>query len=245
MDTTVAKGFAVLEVLARAKRPMRLSALTEALGLQKSNVHRLLSTLIELGYVEKDAETSRYFASLKAWELGVAIISTNSLRRTVSPYLQKLHQQTQDTVLLAAPVGHEVLFLDRVAPARALRYTPMNGTRAPMTLTAAGRVFLSAMSDPAPAIAKGLAEHPADRDFSPESVLAELAEVRASGLAVLDGGLLPGSRSVSAPIEGLDGAPVGAISVSAMEGRMSGAHLREVSEALLAISNEIGVLGDR
>lgn len=81
MDTTVAKGFAVLEVLARAKRPMRLSALTEALGLQKSNVHRLLSTLIELGYVEKDAETARYFASLKAWELGVAIISTNSLRR--------------------------------------------------------------------------------------------------------------------------------------------------------------------
>lgn len=240
MDTTVAKGFAVLEVLARAKRPMRLSALTEALGLQKSNVHRLLSTLIELGYVEKDAETSRYFASLKAWELGVAIISTNSLRRIVSPYLQKLHQQTQDTVLLAAPVGHEVLFLDRVAPARALRYTPMNGTRAPMTRTAAGRVFLSAMSDPATAIAKGLAEHSDDGDA--ESVLAGLAEVRASGLAVLDGGLLPGSRSVSAPIEGPDGAPVGAISVSAMAERMSGTHLREVSEALLEISNEIGAL---
>lgn len=242
MDTTVAKGFAVLEVLARSRRPLRLTALTEALGFQKSNVHRLLATLIELGYVEKDHETSRYFASLKAWELGVAIISTNSLRRTVSPYLQKLHQLTGDTALLAVPVGHEVLFLDRVAPARALRYTPLNGTRAPMVSTAAGRVFLSAMDDPGAAVARGVAEQRADRGFSAESVIADLAEVRRRGYAMLDGGLLPGSRSVSAAIEGPDGAPVAAVTISAMAERMSGEHLQEVTEALLAMSSEIGVL---
>lgn len=242
MDTTVAKGFAVLEVLARAKRPMRLSALTEALGLQKSNVHRLLSTLIELGYVEKDAETARYFASLKAWELGVAIISTNSLRRTVSPHLQKLHQQTQDTVLLAVPVGHEVLFLDRVAPARALRYTPLNGTRAPMALTAAGRVFMSAMRSPAAAVAQGLAELPAGQPFSPEEILADLPLVKQRGMAVIEGGLMEGTRSISAAIHGPDGAPVAAITISAMAARMSGEHLREASDALLAACGEIGEL---
>ena len=242
MDTTVAKGFAVLEVLARAKRPMRLSALTEASGLQKSNVHRLLSTLIELGYVEKDPETSRYFASLKAWELGVAIISSNSLRRTVSPHLQKLHQQTQDTVLLAVPVGHEVLFLDRVAPARALRYTPLNGTRAPMVLTAAGRVFLSAMSDPAPVVALGVAGRPADCPFTQEQVLADLPVVRQRGFAVIDGGLMAGTRSVSAAILGPEGLPVAAITISAMAERMSGEHLREASDAVLAACSEIGEL---
>ncbi|WP_422576197.1 helix-turn-helix domain-containing protein, partial [Phenylobacterium sp.] len=56
MDTTVAKGMAVLEALARAKRPLRLAALTEQLGLQKSNVHRLLSTFMELGYVQQEPE---------------------------------------------------------------------------------------------------------------------------------------------------------------------------------------------
>lgn len=238
MDTTVAKGFAVLEILARAKRPMRLSALTEALGFQKSNVHRLLGTLMALGYVEKDAETARYFASLKTWELGAAIISTNGLRRALAPHLQKLHQQTQDTVLLAVAVGHEVLFLDRVAPARALRYTPMNGTRAPMVSTAAGRVFLAAMADPAAAVARGLAAQPSNS--TADTILESLPRVQSRGLAVVEGGLMAGTRAISAPIPGPDGRPVAAITVSGMEERMSGDHLQEVIEALLGVCGEIG-----
>lgn len=237
VDTTVAKGFAVLEVLARAKRPMRLSALAEALALQKSNVHRLLRTLVELGYVEKDVETARYYASLKTWELGVSIISTNGLRRLAAPYLQRLHMQTQDTVLFAVPVGHEVLFLDRVAPARALRYTPLNGTRAAMAITAAGRVFLSGMSDPAPTIARGLRQELGDP--SVKEVLATLADIRQRGVAIVDGALMAGTRAVSAPVYGPDGGVCAAITVSSMAERMSDDHLTEVIEAVLTIANEV------
>lgn len=239
MDTTVAKGFAVLEVLSRAKRPMRLSALTETLGFQKSNVHRLLGTLIELGYVQKDEETARYFASLKAWELGVAIISTNALRRMISPHLQKLHQLTLDTVLLTVPVGDEVLFLDRVAPARVLRYTPLNGTRAPMAVTASGRIFLSAMSEPQAAMSRGLAERP-DLNMTPGEIIQELPKVRRDGFAVVTGGLTARVRAVAAAISGADGRPVAAITVSNGESRMTGEHLQEAIEALLTTCAEIG-----
>jgi IclR family acetate operon transcriptional repressor len=239
MDTTVAKGFAVLEVLARAKKPMRLSALTEVLGFQKSNVHRLLGTLIELGYVQKDEETARYFASLKAWEMGVAIISTNALRRMISPHLQKLHQLTQDTVLLTVPVDGQVLFLDRVAPARVLRYTPLNGTRAPMTVTASGRIFLSAMHEPQDIIRRGLAERP-DLDMTLDQIMQELPQIRSDGFATVTGGLTARVRAVAAAISGPDGRPVAAITVSNGETRMSGDHLQEAIEALLSACAEIG-----
>lgn len=239
MDTTVAKGFAVLEVLSRAKRPMRLSTLTETLGFQKSNVHRLLGTLIELGYVQKDEETARYSASLKAWELGVAIISTNALRRMISPHLQKLHQLTEDSVLLTVPVDDEVLFLDRVAPARVLRYTPLNGTRAPMAITASGRIFLSAMSDPKELVERGLADRP-DLAMTVSDILGEMPKVRRAGIAIVAGGLTPRTRAVAAPIAGVDGRPAAAITVSNGENRMTGEHLAEVIEALLSTCAEIG-----
>lgn len=242
MDTTVAKAFAVLEALADAGRPMRLSALTEALGLQKSNVHRLLATLIELGYVAKDPETSRYYAALKVWELGTAVISTNRLRRTISPHLQKLHELTRDTVLLAVPVGHEVLFLDRVAPARALRYTPLNGTRAPMAVTALGRVFLAAMDQPRDAVAAGLLGHRSAVRHDVGAIVHDLERVRQQGLATMDDGLMPGTRAVSAPLLSPDGRPVAAISVSAMASRMCGDHLTAATAALLSVCAEIGEL---
>ena len=65
----------VLEFLARAGGPVRLSTIAEQLNLQKSNVHRLLATLTELGYVVQEPETGRYALTLRMWELGAAVIA--------------------------------------------------------------------------------------------------------------------------------------------------------------------------
>ena len=68
-EGVVPRTFAVLEALTRSPEPMRLSALTLRLGLQKSTVHRILAGLIGLGYVQQTAETGCYSATLKLWEL--------------------------------------------------------------------------------------------------------------------------------------------------------------------------------
>ncbi|MDP2212285.1 IclR family transcriptional regulator [Phenylobacterium sp.] len=240
MDTTVAKGMLVLEMLAHARRPMRLSAISEAAGLHKSNVHRLLGTLVELGYVERDPETSRYCASLRTWELGVSIISAHPLRRAISPHLQKLHALTGDTAILVTPVGDEVLFLDRVAAARLLRYTPMNGTRAPMVMTASGRAFLSVMADPRPIVERGLSAAPSAQ-FSVEELMADIAITRDRGYA-LSGGLTPGALSIAAVLHGQGGRPVAAIAVSGPRRVMQGEHLDAAIEQLLDTCAEIGEL---
>lgn len=241
MDTTVAKAFLVLETLARSRRPMRLSALTEAVGLHKSNVHRLLGTLVELGYVERDEETTRYAATLKAWELGVRIITANGLRRAVSPHLHKLHTLTGDTALLVAPVGDEVLFLDRVATARLLRYTPMNGTRAPMVITASGHAFLSRMDDPRPAIERGLKMTP-ETDLATDQILRDVEKARSQGYAI-NTALTPGALAVAAVLPGPGGVAAAAISISGPKRLMHGEHLDAVVEHLLDTCAEIGELG--
>ncbi len=69
MDTTVVKAFGILELLVRAGRPAGVTELSAASGLQKSNVHRLLSTLASLGYVRK-VDASLYVPTLRMWEIG-------------------------------------------------------------------------------------------------------------------------------------------------------------------------------
>src|SRR5262249_23149323 len=81
----VGRTVAVLELLALAPEPMRLSAIGVALGLHKSTVHRILVTLIALGYAEQDRETSCYRAHLRMWELAAALIAQHPLRRAASP----------------------------------------------------------------------------------------------------------------------------------------------------------------
>src|SRR3546814_7288592 len=99
MDRAVARGLAMLEVLAEAG-PMRLSRLAGEVDLQKSTVHRILQTLVALGYVEQDAETGTYGPSLKLWEMGSAVVVEHPVKRAASIFVQTLHKETGETVSL-------------------------------------------------------------------------------------------------------------------------------------------------
>ena len=64
-ESAVSRAFAVLEVLALQEEPMRLSAIAVRLGMQKSTVHRILTTLSGLGYVQQEPQSSCYRATLR------------------------------------------------------------------------------------------------------------------------------------------------------------------------------------
>src|SRR5262245_33710440 len=97
-EGAVARAFAVLELLALEEKPVRLSAIALRLGMQKSTVHRVLSTLAELGYVQQEPRTSCYQATLRLWELGSSLITNHPLKRAAATFLQQLHQSTRETV---------------------------------------------------------------------------------------------------------------------------------------------------
>src|SRR5690606_19424135 len=84
VDSAVAKAFGLLEALAQAKGPSRLSTLATELGLQKSTVHRVLAELIGLGYVERDEATGLYRPTLRTWEIGTAIVADLPIKQVAS-----------------------------------------------------------------------------------------------------------------------------------------------------------------
>jgi IclR family transcriptional regulator, KDG regulon repressor len=233
MDTTVAKGLRVLELLAKADGPLRLSTIAEQLDLQLSNVHRLLATFIELGYVAKEPESGRYGLTLRLWELGSSVIATHPAKRAAAPYMQELHKATSETVSLTVLDGDDVLYLEKIVAPRVLRFTTRPGSRAPAALVAPGKALLAYEPD-ALAIVKRAARQPGNgKKIDVAALMTELEAVRRNGYSVSKSTLTPGLIAVASPIMGRDSRAAAALSVSGPAERLSEKKVRDIIEAVL------------
>lgn len=232
MDTTVVKGMAVLELLARADGPVRLAAIAQQLNLQKSNVHRLLQTLSALGFVTQEPGAGRYLPTLKLWELGAGILLAHPARRAAAPFMQELHRATSETVSLTVLDGDEVLYLEKLLSPRPLRFSTRPGSRAPAALTASGKAMLAQSPDPRPSLERAKARWSRAADLDVDALMTEFEQIRRQGYAVSEGGWSPGLMGIAAAIPAGDG-PRAAITVSGPADRISDAKRRDIVEAVL------------
>ena len=143
MDTTIAKGLRLLNRIAHADAPVGVTAMAKEMGLEKSNVHRTLTTLLTLGYVQKDTATGRYGPTLKVWELGMKVVTRHPLIRAARPFMQMLHPQTQETIHQTIHDGTDCIYLDQIRAPVPVRITPVPGHRVPALFPASGRVQLA------------------------------------------------------------------------------------------------------
>src|SRR6267154_2364487 len=99
----------ILEALAAAGQPMRLTALANHLGEPKARMHRHLSTLKHLGFVEQDPQTECYKLGLKLAHVGQAAMEQFDLRRLAEPYAMKLRDLTGQTTVLSIPASGDAI----------------------------------------------------------------------------------------------------------------------------------------
>lgn len=241
MDTTLAKGLTVMELLVQASGPLRLSAIAQQLNLQKSNVHRTLGTLIAQGYVTQDEESGRYRPSLKLFELGSKVVSAHPARRAAAPYMQDLHKTLGETVNLYVLDKGAVLVVEKLLSPRPLRFSSQPGSRLPVTTTAAGRVMLAYEADPQAVLDQSFQQFPQrdEASLDVEEVLGSLEATRARGYAETTNSWSPGIFSIAAPILGDDGHAAAAIGVSGPIERQTDENRQAIIEALLATSARI------
>ena len=244
VEGSVPRSFAVLELLVQKGEPMRLSSIGSALDMQKSTVHRILATLMVLGYVEQDPKTSCYGATLRLWELGVQMVQQHPVKQAAAVYLQRLHSATGETVSLTLLSGDDVLYLDKLLSPRPIRFTSRVGSRAPAPLTAGGKAMLAYEPDARLIVRRALRRIEKSRRIDPDELERELNDVREHGYAVSS--FSPGIVSFGAPVMARDGRAAAAISVSAPESRLTEARRADIIEHLLAtcadLADRVGAL---
>gem|GEM_PF-558015 len=239
LDSTVVKGFELVEFLADQDEPIGVSSIATHFGWQKSNVHRLLSTLKALGYVRQDTSTSRYEISLKTWELGVKVLGRNVIKRCAQPSMHALNRQFSENVNLSILVGKEVLYLDNVLSPYPLRTTASPGSRVPAVFPASGKAILAFREDARAVCQEIISSHPQARDLDVEKLLTELEKIRQTGYAISLSGWRLNVNSIAAPILNRSGKSVAAIGISGPSERMTEDVIEGMTSALLHAANQV------
>lgn len=213
----LAHGFAIIEaVVSRQATGMTFAEIVAATGTPKASAHRILKELVDLGVLVFSPQTARYRGSLKLANIGCEVTANLDLRAVVHPHLQALNEATRHTANLGIRDGDAGVYIDKIeTPDYGIKLFSEVGKRFPLHCTAMGKVLLAFGPENGSAV---LGRGPFER-FTPNTIVdaaaltAELAEVRASGVAVDREEITRGVICVAAPVLGADGV-VAAVSVA-------------------------------
>lgn len=235
MNNTLVNGLALLEVLARSDRALGVSELAARVDVGKSNAHRLLQSLTELGYVQRDAATGTYRAAIRLWELGAAMLAHLDLRRTALPAMEALLHRTRETVHLSVLDGDEVVYLHKLESPEPVRAYSTIGGRAPAGCVATGKAMLAfAGAARLEALSATLPRHTARTICDADAFLQEMAGIRARGYAVNTGEWRDSVCGAAAPIRDPSGTVIAAIGVSGPAERLRPARFKALGQDVIA-----------
>lgn len=218
----VEKTFLILETMAEINEPVPLRTLGDKTELPKSTLHRLLQSLISLGYVDQDGRSGYYYLTMQLAHLGRSN-RYEALKETALPLMQQLHTRFNETVNLGVLEGSHVYYLHALETTQPLRWIVTPGARDNFYCTALGKA-ITAFSSQEQRERLIRTAHLAPR--TPNTIVTKrrlqeaLDEIRAEGLAVDDEENDLGVVCFAVPIL-QDGVPLAGISVSLPKVRLT------------------------
>lgn len=215
MSQTVDRALSILPLLAEG--PADLGRVAERLGVHKSTALRLLRTLHEHGLVYRQSD-QRYRLGARLFALAQQAMESLDIREIAHPHLVALNEDCGHTVHLAVHEEDEVLYIDKVESRYPVRMYSRIGKPVALTVAAVAKLLLADLPEPERRALAQRLDYPQYTPRStpgPDAFLKELATVRAQGWATDLGGHEESINCIAAPITGVDGRTVAAMSVSA------------------------------
>ncbi len=142
------RAFDILEVISRARHSgMTLTDIGKNLNLSKSTVHRLLASLKDRGYIEKDIANNMYRLGLGFIELSSVYLNNIEIKTEAEPYLQELSGLLQQTVFMAVMRDNKVVYIDKFEQHSSLRRYSIIGQSRPLYCTSLGKSLILDRTD--------------------------------------------------------------------------------------------------
>ena len=135
----------VLRAFSRAGQELGITELSRQLGLGKSTVHRLVTTLTAERLLERGSTPGRYRLGLVLYELGSNVTEHVDLHQAALPVLTTLRHETGEMVHVAVLDGLEVVYVERLESRNLLPIFRQVGHRLPAHWTSSGKILLAAL----------------------------------------------------------------------------------------------------
>jgi DNA-binding IclR family transcriptional regulator len=243
---------AIIELLADGARDMPLGEIADRLSLPKSGAHRLLATLVEIGWAEKDPDTNFYRLTMRLAVLGQQLYVATGIPDICQPLLDRFAKECREFARLAVVDGPSLVWVAHSQGASAgLMYQPLLTTNTvPLHATASGKAWLATLSTDSAmqmVMKNGGLKNP-DR-YGPnvvrsiEALLRELKATARRGYGVAVNEAEFGVTAVAAAIRaGEQGTTLGTVSIAGPSARMTEKRVHEVAPFVLRISAELSDL---
>lgn len=197
------------------KSELSLSEICSEVGLHKSTVYGILTTLKNNDLLQKDPDTGIYTLGLGLYRLASNV--NMDLRRIALPHLQGLCNDTTETVNLVIPDGTNIIYVEKCESSLSMHVSTNIGTQLPMYCTAVGKAILAYLDEEQASRILDQSELIAKTEntiTSKDRLLRSLPEIRRRGYALDEEELEYGLVCIAAPVVSSVGQPIAAVSCS-------------------------------
>ncbi|GLB59504.1 IclR family transcriptional regulator [Cytobacillus sp. NCCP-133] len=242
MVKSVSRALDIITLVSLKKGGLGVTEIAKQIDINKSSVYRILSTLVQYGYIEQDGDTGKYKLGYKFLEISSKLLDSIDLRAEARPFLQELENETNEVIHLVVYDQGEVVYIEKLEGNETLRMHSKVGKRAPMHCTSVGKAILAHL--PSSVVIdildrKGMPVHTDKTITDKEEFLKELSHVRQSGYALDLEENEYGITCVAAPIFDHLGKVVAAVSISGPTMRMTDDRLKMLKSIMVRRGKEI------
>jgi DNA-binding IclR family transcriptional regulator len=240
----------MLTLLSHHSEPVSAGMVAATLRLPRSTTYRLLSILIDHGFVHYLPEERRYGLSVAAYELGSAYARQAPLQRIARPIVRQLVDRMKQNAHLAVLHGRDVLYvIEERAAGRPMLITDV-GVRLPAVLTASGLAMLARL--PAAQVRAlfpnaGAFVETQHGPTTPTGLRRLLSDVRNRGYAAEEGSVTIGLSSLAQAVLDHSGHPTAAVAITyvgdEVDHRTKASLVEAVTGAAFQLSRRLGFRG--
>lgn len=246
MSSVLSRTLNLLELLSRQSQGMELAEIARQLNMPKSAAHRMLTELVEYGYVKQLGDYGQYLLTTKLVALGLSYLSKTGIVDIAQPLLDSLAAKTGELVRLAVIDGNRLTWVARSQGAKSgLRYDPDMGGDARLSCSSSGWAWLSTLTDEQAVFIvaqQGIGKAGEYGPNAPETIqqlLERLQETRQRGYALTEETYAAGLNAMAAPVRLTGQLTMGTLSIAGPSSRMPAARLQELGSELLASAAQL------
>lgn len=240
--TAAQRVLAVLDTFDEDHPTLTLSEISRRSGLTLSTTHRLVGELREWGALERSAE-GRYAIGMRVLELGALEPQGLRLREVALPHLADLQTSMNVNVHLAVRDGYDTVYVESLRARGGANVLTRLGGRWPLHSTGTGQVLLAHASQPFQEdfLSLPMQKYTRKTITDPYVLRRVLADVRRTGVAIVDESITEHAVAVAMPIRGPRDRVIAALSVTLhRDSWVPNAVLPALAGAVRAVSRGLG-----
>lgn len=199
---SIERAFSILEAVAAHNDGVGVTEIANQVALPKSTVSRMITTLEELAVVERLPDGDGIRLGPKILALASQAPYSRRLTALARPYLLELAEATGEAVSLCVPDGDQVFYIDQVQSRHHVQVRDWTGTRIPLHVVSAGKLFLANWEASAVSryMERPLAQYTPKTSVDKNRLKKQLAQIRRQGYCWAIEEFEEGLNGVAAPI---------------------------------------------